>query len=93
VTSGPGCIAVVIALGAHSVRPVIRDTLLNQAGNTIGILLVSLSIYLCYRYTHVITKKLGESGTEVIMRLAAFLNLCIGLELIWHGIVEIMKWN
>lgn len=86
VTAGPGCIAVAIALGAHSMTRHWNSTLLGQIGNTIGILLISISVYFCYRYTHVITQKLGNAGTEVIMRLAAFLNLCIGLELMWHGI-------
>jgi multiple antibiotic resistance protein len=91
ITAGPGCIAVVIALGAHSVRPELRDTLSNQIGNSIGILLVALTVYFCYRYTHVIADKLGESGTAVIMRMAAFFNVCIGLELIWHGLVYLLK--
>jgi len=86
VTAGPGCIAVAIALGAHAMTHQWDSTLMGQAGNTIGILLVSLSVYLCYRYTHIITRKLGDAGLQVIMRLAAFLNLCIGLELMWHGI-------
>lgn len=86
VTAGPGCIAVAIALGAHSIRSEWDATLLNQVGNSIGIMLVGLTIFFCYRYTHDITHKLGTAGTQVIMRLAAFLNLCIGLELIVHGI-------
>jgi len=93
VTAGPGCIAVVIALGAHSMRLTWRDTLFSQIGNSIGILLVSLTIYLCYRYTHVIAAKMGEAATAVIMRLAAFFNLCIGLELIWHGILYLFHLN
>lgn len=91
VTAGPGCIAVVIALGAHSIRPVWEETMTNQIGNGIGILLVSIVIYICYRYAHVITNKVGTAGTEVIMRLAAFFNLCIGLELMWHGVLYLIK--
>lgn len=86
VTAGPGVIAVTMALGAHSMTQHWNTTLLSLAGNTAGIILISLTVYFCYRYTHDITQKLGEAGTQVIMRLAAFLNLCIGLELIWHGI-------
>lgn len=85
ITAGPGCIAVAIALGAHSIAGSWESTLMNQIGNSIGIILVSISVYFCYRYTRAITQKLGQSGMNVIMRLAAFINLCIGLQLIVHG--------
>ena len=86
VTAGPGCIAVSIALGAHSIRPAWGDTFLSQLGDSIGIILVGATVFFCYRYAHIITNKLGPSGTQVIMRLAAFINLCIGLQLMWHGV-------
>ena len=86
VTAGPGCIAVTIALGAHSVAPAWETTIASQLGNTIGILLVGMTVFFCYRYAYWLTTKLGAAGTQVIMRLAAFINLCIGLELMWHGI-------
>lgn len=91
VTAGPGCIAVVIALGAHSLRPNLSQTFYYQSATALGILLVATVIYLCYRYAHVITRKLGASGTEVIMRLAAFFNVCIGLQLMWHGTETLIK--
>jgi multiple antibiotic resistance protein len=92
VTAGPGCIAVAITLGAHSMHrsAPLADNMLSQIGNVIGLLLVGVIIYFCYRYTHYITRRLGRSGTEVIMRLAAFLNLCIGLQIIWHGVSDLM---
>lgn len=91
ITAGPGCIAVVIALGAHSVKSNWHDTLQNLMGNAIGIILVAFTVYLCYRYTHVIANKIGQKGTAVIMKLAAFFNLCIGLELITHGVTYLVK--
>jgi multiple antibiotic resistance protein len=86
VTAGPGCIAVAIAIGAHSIQRSLEATLMSQIGNVIGICLVGITIFFCYRYAFAITSKLGTAGTRVIMRLAAFINLCIGLEIMWHGI-------
>lgn len=86
VTAGPGCLAVAIALGAHGINTSLEITLLNQIGNAIGIILIGLTVFFCYRYAYGITSKLGTTGTKVIMRLAAFINLCIGLQLMWHGI-------
>lgn len=85
VTSGPGCIAVAIALGAHAVQPSLEQTALGQLGTIIGVILVSLTVFICYRYAHEFAKRMKNSGRQVIMRLAGFINLCIGLELVWHG--------
>jgi len=87
VTAGPGVIAVTITIGAHSMTALDwQDKLLGELGNTIAIILVSLVVFFCYRYTQVIIRHLGKSGAQVIMRLAAFVNLCIGLEIMWHGV-------
>lgn len=86
ITAGPGCIAAAIAIGAHSIESSWEVTLLSQLGNAIGILMIGIIVFFCYRYASAITSKLGASGTQVIMRLASFINLCIGLELMWHGI-------
>lgn len=89
VTAGPGCIAVVIALGAHNTQANWHSSLLSHIGSSIGILLVAVTIYFCYRYAHVIAAKFGTTGTEVIVRLAAFINLCIGMQLIWRGLQQL----
>lgn len=90
ITAGPGCIAVAIALGAHSMSHAWEITIWNLIGSAIGIALVSLTVFFCYRYTYIITSKLGKPGTQVIMRLAAFINLCIGLQLMMHGFQQLI---
>lgn len=87
VTAGPGCIAVAIAIGAHGISNNSWErSVMSLTGSAIGIILIGLSVFLCYYYAYAITSKLGKAGTQVIIRLAAFINLCIGLELVWHGI-------
>lgn len=94
VTAGPGCIAVTITIGAHSFTKAqwIGD-IGSQLGATIGILLVCIIIFFCYRYAQAIILRLGQSGMQVIMRLAAFLNLCIGLEIVWRGVSLLLASN
>jgi multiple antibiotic resistance protein len=86
ITAGPGCMAVTLTIGAHSLQPDWRLMVMSQIGNIIGLILSGLSVYFCYRYTNYITRRLGTAGTQVIMRLAAFINFCIGLQIIWHGV-------
>jgi len=37
-----------------------------------------------------LTKMLGKSGSQVIMRLAAFVNLLHWMEIVWHGVQGLM---
>ena len=50
-----------------------------------GLLAIAATIFLCYRYAERITSALGERGTNVLVRLSAFILLCIGIQIIWNG--------
>jgi multiple antibiotic resistance protein len=63
-----------------------KNFLLGGAGTIVGIFLVALSVFIFYRYAKKVTKSFGQSGSEVIMRLAAFINLCLGLQIMWFGL-------
>ncbi len=91
ITAGPGCIAVTLTIGAHETSSGYHATLLGQCGAAVGIMLCAATVFLCYRYAQRITTKLGENGTHVIMRLSAFINFCIGLQITWHGIVSLIR--
>lgn len=84
-TVGPGSISVAIALGAHHATS-LRPPLLTGFADLTGILLVAVSIYLCYKYAQPILRKLGRTGTTVLSRLSAFLLLCIGVQIASNGL-------
>jgi len=90
-TVGPGAMSVAIALGSQ--RPAAMDLshlfLLAAAAFT-GILAISATIYLCYRFGEGIVARLGASGTNVVVRLSAFILLCIGIQIIWMGWTGLM---
>ena len=85
-TVGPGSISVAIALGSQ--RPKAADlshlALLGLAA-VAGLAAVSLSVYLSYRFADRIVALLGPSGTNVVVRLSAFILVCIGLQIAWSG--------
>jgi multiple antibiotic resistance protein len=56
-----------------------------------GILAIAATIFLCYRYAEGIVGKLGVSGTNVVVRLSAFILLCIGVQIIWNDVSELLK--
>jgi multiple antibiotic resistance protein len=85
-TVGPGSMSVAIALGSQ--RPAYDDLAhlaLVGTGALVGILALCITIYICYRFAERTVKRLGPSGTNVLVRLMAFILLCIGIQIIWHG--------
>jgi multiple antibiotic resistance protein len=84
-TVGPGSISVALTLGANP-PPGFRPLLATALAHALGILLVAVSVYLCYRYADRILRRLGPTGTSVVVRLSAFILLCIGVQIGWNGV-------
>lgn len=85
-TVGPGSISVAITLGSQ--RPKVADlahlALLGGAAIA-GIVAMVATVYLCYRFADRTVAALGTAGTNVVVRLSAFILLCIGIQIIWSG--------
>jgi multiple antibiotic resistance protein len=85
-TVGPGSISVAITLGSQR-PPGVGVSQLVTLGSAalIGIVAMTLTIYFCYRFAEKTVRLLGKTGTNVVVRLSAFIMLCIGIEIIWNG--------
>lgn len=83
-TVGPGSISVAVTLGANP-EPTVRSLIVTALAHMTGVFLIALSIYACYRYAEPILRKLGPTGTAVLLRLSAFILLCIGVQITWNG--------
>ena len=89
-TVGPGSISIAITLGARgAVDPATRA--LFAAADLIGIAIIGLSVYLSYRFASRLIARLGETGTNVFLRLSAFIMLCVGVSILWGGIVGLVE--
>ena len=89
VTVGPGSISVAIALGTGSPREGLQPVHFIGVGIALGLLCVS--IYLCVRFAGNIERLLGPSGTQVAMRLFAFAIFCIGVQILWLGLSDLIN--
>ena len=90
-TVGPGSISAAIALGSQ--RPSsanLSELLAVGAAAVAGLIAITATIYLCYRFAEGTVSRLGPSGTNVVVRLSAFILLCIGLQIIWTGWTGLM---
>jgi multiple antibiotic resistance protein len=83
-TVGPGSISVAITLGANPPRG-LRALLTTTLAHVVGVLITALVIYLCYRYAERLVRRLGATGTNILIRLTAFILLAIGTQIIWNG--------
>jgi multiple antibiotic resistance protein len=89
-TVGPGSIAASITLGANTPTRIV-DWAISVGAAAIGVALTALVIYLCYRYANKVVSLLGTLGTMVLLRLSAFILMCIGIEILWHGVVDLLR--
>lgn len=89
-TVGPGCISIAITLGAH---------LRHHAGpgfdhgyplrflaSLVGMALMCVVIYFCYGNAERLVRVLGKSGTNIVMRLSAFILVVVGVQIMWNGL-------
>lgn len=81
--SGPGSIAVTIgmAAGAHSV--------LDHLAIATGILLVIAVSWLTLRGARAVKNLLGDQGLDALTRIMGFLLVCIGVQFIGIGVIEV----
>lgn len=88
-TVGPGSTAVALTLGARvysgGSRPIAAPLSAIAA-----VLALALAIYLAYRFAERAVRLLGETGTIVLLRLAAFVLLCVGIEIFWDGLSALL---
>jgi multiple antibiotic resistance protein len=85
VTAGPGSIAVALTL----VPPgslLAPATWLHFAGTACGIGLAALSVFLFYRYSENLLRRMGRAGAQTISKISAFILLAIGVQIVWDGI-------
>ncbi|WP_230419115.1 MarC family protein [Undibacterium griseum] len=88
-TVGPGTIAASVTIGTQMPHKPI-DWLLTSFASALGVLLTTLVIYLCYRFARNMERFLGDVGATVLLRLSAFILLCIGIEIGWAGVSDLL---
>lgn len=88
-TVGPGSLAAAITLGANAPEAAF-DWVISSSSSALGIVITAFIIYLCYRNATSIVGLLGELGSLIVRRLLAFVLLCVGIEILWRGLRELL---
>lgn len=85
VTVDPGAISVAVTLGANHAHTIEKLTVQILAALS-GALASAIIILLTYRYAGRLGNWLGHTGMTVLIRLSAFIVLCIGVQIGYSGL-------
>ncbi|BBP00830.1 MarC family protein [Sulfuriferula nivalis] len=88
-TIDAGAISVAITVGANHAHSV-KSAVIQLIAVIIGAGIIAMSIMLTYRYAHRVSKFIGNTGMNVVVRLSAFIMLCIGVGISWNGIKSLL---
>ncbi len=91
VTAGPGCIVIMLTLSAHASGNSALTDILAHLGILLAVVVLSLTVYISYRYAPNITQKIAPQTVHGILRVIAFILLCIGVQIAWNGMQGLIK--
>ena len=83
-TVGPGTVSVAVTIGANfpsTAQPFIADAI----SAVVGAFIVCVITWISFSNAERMTRMLGPGGLAVVMRLSAFILLCIGVQIMWNG--------
>ncbi|MHC5354771.1 MarC family protein [Myroides sp. LJL115] len=86
-----GTISVIFALAASSYSKQFEATVENFGAILVGIILCCALFYVFTYSAFNITQRIGATGANVINKMCAFFTFCVGLNVIYEGIMALIK--
>jgi len=86
ITSGPGTLVALLTLTARISSRVITKDVLAHIGVFLAVVILSVLCYFCYAYAPKISRAIPPSTAHGILRVIAFILLCIGVQIAWNGL-------
>lgn len=91
ISCGPGSLAAAITIGVALHEDLLALSLARFAGGFAALVLIGAILFVAFRYATQLLKPLGETGTAVFLRLSAFILLCLGVQIVWDGVSELLR--
>jgi multiple antibiotic resistance protein len=91
ITSGPGTLVALITVTAHNSSHELSKNILSHLGVFLAIVVLSLLVFFCYRYAPKLTQAIPPSTAHGILRVVAFILLCIGVQIAWNGLSTLIR--
>jgi multiple antibiotic resistance protein len=80
-----------VTLSAHASGKGLLSMVIGHAGIAIAVVVLSVAVYFCYADAPTITTRISPQTSHGILRLIAFVLLCIGVQITSNGVVAIVK--
>jgi multiple antibiotic resistance protein len=90
ITSGPGTLVGLLTLTAHISNKTLSKNIEAHLGVFLAAVVLSLICYFCYAYAPKITTVISPSTAHGILRVIAFILLCIGIQIAWNGLSALL---
>jgi multiple antibiotic resistance protein len=90
VTSGPGTLVAVLTLTSRISSRILSRDVMAHLGIFIAVVVLSLLVYFCYAYAPRIRAKIPPATAHGMLRVVAFILLCIGVQIAWNGLSELL---
>lgn len=83
-TTGPGAIAVTVALGTS-----LPYNVTNLTGTISALFATVAVIWACFRYSDRVSRSVGAAGADALARIFAFILICLGVSIFWQGFSDL----
>jgi multiple antibiotic resistance protein len=90
ITSGPGTLVGLLTLTAHISNKALSKNIEAHIGVFLAVIVLSVICYFCYAYAPKITRIIPPSTAHGILRVIAFILLCIGIQIAWNGLSALL---
>lgn len=90
VSCGPGSIAAAITVGVSLADERLTLSLARIGGGALALGAIGVLLFLAFRYAHRLLRPLGDTGLVIFLRLSAFILLCLGVQIVWEGVRELL---
>ena len=65
-------------------------SLARMGGALLALGVIGVLLYFAFRYGENFLRLIGDAGTAVFLRLTAFILLCLGVQIVWDGVRELV---
>jgi multiple antibiotic resistance protein len=80
-----------LTLTARVVKRSLLSDVLGHIGILLAVMALSVTVYLSYRYSEKITERISPQTAHGMLRIVAFVLLCIGVQITSNGAETLLK--
>ena len=93
ITVGPGSVTVMLTLSAQAKSLDFSARIPAFLGLAVCVLLLSVMVYVFCAYGPTVADRFPSALVHGVLRIIAFLVICIGVEIAWHGMRALLAAN